>query len=233
MSTDNDPRTGRIPIQHPETIGRVNIFIYLEERLLIINILTGKIQFKFQLYGRIREKLLESVLSPKKKTWGGMPELELDSHEPKMTHGNIPNPETPPRGKLEPIVSPAGFSLDQSETLCSTRMDDDEDLDNLLELVCPGKTSSETLSFEACPMLKMSKLVAMIEEGRVLVRSPFQHCPTHVMSEFPFETLIQEALSLMHISKPKIIQSYIWQDILSGLSVAFVSDQRSGKTLGT
>merc|ERR550534_577807 len=71
-----------------------------------------------------------------------------------------------------------------------------------------------------------------MELGRVLVRSPFQDYPQLNLNEIPFETVIQEALHSLHITKPKIIQSYVWHYILTGFSVAFIAGSRSGKTLG-
>ena len=68
--------------------------------------------------------------------------------------------------------------------------------------------------------------------GRVLVRSDVPHSSTHNFKDFPFDSSIHEALNSMSFEKPKTIQAYVWDAILRGHNVAFVSGARGGKTLG-
>jgi len=56
--------------------------------------------------------------------------------------------------------------------------------------------------------------------------------PKFVLNEIPFKTPIQEALNIMGIFRPKLIQAHVWETILPGYNVAFVAGNRSGKTLG-
>ena len=117
----------------------------------------------------------------------------------------------------------------------SEKMTDDKELLELLKLTLSvqPKLETEHTSELAKPQLKgLSKLKGQMELGRVLVRSPFQDYPQLNLNEIPFETVIQEALHSLHITKPKIIQSYVWHFILTGFSVAFIAGSRSGKTLG-
>ena len=118
------------------------------------------------------------------------------------------------------------------------KKDDDEELSDLLKLALddpsePKNVSTRKKSEPAKPQLKgLSRLKEHMEHGRVLVRSPFQHVPRHNLKEIPFHTIIKEALLSLDITKPKMIQSYVWHDILSGFSVAFIAGARCGKTLG-
>ena len=56
--------------------------------------------------------------------------------------------------------------------------------------------------------------------------------PKFVLNAIPFKTPIQEALNIMGIFRPKLIQAHVWETILPGYNVAFVAGNRSGKTLG-
>lgn len=85
----------------------------------------------------------------------------------------------------------------------------------------------------APPMLKLSKLAELIEEGRVLVRSEISHSPTHNLRDFPFDSFIFQALVSLGFEKPKIIQAYVWDAILRGHHVAYIAGARTGKTLGS
>ena len=119
-------------------------------------------------------------------------------------------------------------------------IDSDKNITELLQLVLNDRPEPKSVVIEkkskvTKPQLKgLSKLKNQMEHGRVLVRSPFhQRPPQHNLNDLPFETVIYEALHSLRITKPKLIQSYVWHDILSGSSVAFIAGARSGKTLGT
>ncbi len=67
----------------------------------------------------------------------------------------------------------------------------------------------------------------------MLVRSDVPHSSTHNFKDFPFDIRIHEVLNSMAFEKPKTIQAYVWEAILRGHNVAFVSGARGGKTLGS
>lgn len=70
----------------------------------------------------------------------------------------------------------------------------------------PARTSAEPTS-EACdafPMLQRSKLLEVVEKGRVLVRSSFPQNPMYSLTEVPFDIAIHESLYRLGIIKPKV-----------------------------
>ena len=126
--------------------------------------------------------------------------------------------------QYEPLVDHSNVvSMQTAENI-------DEDMEELLELANAKKSN---VYVESKPkMLQLSKLVELIDEGRVLVRSAVPHSPTHNIKDFPFDTFTHEALRSLGFDKPKIIQAYVWEAILRGHHVSYVAGARGGKTLG-
>ena len=90
-----------------------------------------------------------------------------------------------------------------------------------------------TFQGAAFQQLQPSRTVELTQQGRVLIRSRLDPPPPKfVLNEIPFKTPIQEALNIMGIFRPKLIQAHVWETILPGYNVAFVAGNRSGKTLG-
>ncbi|XP_032782601.2 putative ATP-dependent RNA helicase TDRD12 isoform X1 [Daphnia magna] len=112
--------------------------------------------------------------------------------------------------------------------------ENDEDIKELLQLASASAKVEHTIASEenVPKMLKLSKLAQLIEEGRVLVRSNVPHLSIHNFKDFPFELSIHEALNSFGFEKPKTIQAYVWDAILRGHNVAYISGARGGKTLG-
>ncbi|XP_057379935.1 putative ATP-dependent RNA helicase TDRD12 isoform X2 [Daphnia carinata] len=112
--------------------------------------------------------------------------------------------------------------------------ENDEDIKELLQLASASAQVERTTVFEenVPKMLKLSKLAQLIEEGRVLVRSDVPHLPIYNFKDFPFELVIHEALNSLGFEKPKTTQAYVWDAILRGHNVAYISGARGGKTLG-
>lgn len=111
---------------------------------------------------------------------------------------------------------------------------DDLDMEKLFQLASAAIDRSSSIDDNSPHMLKLSKLAELIEEGRVLVSSDVPHSPTHNLKDFPFERLIYESLhSFVRCEKPKTIQAYVWDPILRGHNVVYISGSRTGKTLGT
>ena len=91
-----------------------------------------------------------------------------------------------------------------------------------------------TFQGAAFQQLQPSRTVELTQQGRVLIRSRLDPPPPKfVLNEIPFKTPIQEALNIMGIFRPKLIQAHVWETILPGYNVAFVAGNRSGKTLGS
>ena len=163
-----------------------------------------------------------------------------------------PAPPAPPVLKRAPTVSPSKVkpstsaaaaappksvspAKQQWSKLPSVKLDA---LNELFNLANPSKGGSGTSADKngagqgSSSMLQPSKLVRTTEQGRVLVRTFADVPPCYSLNEIPFEQAIHEALKLMGIHRPKVIQAYVWESILRGSNVAFVAGSQTGKTLG-